>query len=85
MQIHNEHVTDKTKIADSYNEYFANIRKITGHNVLKPKANYTNYLNTPALSIIYLETVEPNQVITDVINKLKPKIVVDMTIFLPNL
>ena len=72
IQIQNEHVTDKTKIADSFNDYFTSIGKITGQNVPKTKTNYTNYLNTPVLNSIYLENVEPNQV-SDIINKLKPK------------
>ena len=65
-------MTDKTKIADSFNDYFASIGKLTGQNVPKTKTNYTNYLNTSVLNSIYLENVEPNQV-TDIINKLKPK------------
>ena len=65
-------MTDKTKIADSFNDYFASIGQITGKNVPKTKTNYTNYLNTPVLNSIYLENVEPNQV-ADIINKLKPK------------
>ena len=39
IQIQNEHVTDKTKIADSFNDYFASIGKITGQNYLQ-KAIY---------------------------------------------
>ena len=62
-------MTDKTKIADSFNDYFASIGKITGQNVPKTKTNYTNYLKTPVLNSIYLENVEPNQV-ADIINKL---------------
>ena len=72
IQIQNEHVTDKTKISDSFNDYFASIGKNTGQNVPKTQTNYSNYLNTPVLNSIYLENVEPNQV-ADIINKLKPK------------
>ncbi len=73
FKVDNTNISDESEIADSFNKYFSNIGKTTSDNVPKTRAKFTDYMKTPLVNSIFLETIEPDQVI-EITNKLKPKL-----------
>ncbi len=73
FKVDNTNISDESEIADNFNKYFSNIGKTTSDNVPKTRAKFTDYMKTPLVNSIFLETIEPDQVI-EITNKLKPKL-----------
>ena len=72
FKINKELVSDKSKIADSFNNYFSNIGKSTSESVPKSKKNYLEYLHKPIMNSIFIEPVESTTIL-EIVKKLKPK------------
>ena len=60
FKINNKSISGETEITNSFNKYFSKIGKTTSENVPKTQKHY---LKTPQINSIFLETVEPDQVI----------------------
>jgi hypothetical protein len=70
--IDNKTVSDQSKIAEGFNNYFSKIGKSTSQNVPNSHTHYTDYLGNPVMNSIFIEPVEPSNLI-DIVNKMKPK------------
>jgi len=71
--INNVNVTDKSEIAEEFNNYFSKIGESTGQSVPKSQRNYNDYLKNPTLNSMFLEPIDISHVI-EAANKLKPKL-----------
>jgi len=49
---------NKMKIAETFNNYVANIRKTTSQNVLKGNTSYTNYLEKAVRNRIVIDEID---------------------------
>ena len=72
FSLENESVSDQSKIAEAFNNYFSKIGKLTSQNVPNSPKHYTDYLTNPVLNSIFIEPIEPSKLI-DIVNKMKPK------------
>lgn len=70
--INNKNITDRKIIAESFNSFFSNIGKITSANIPSANKHFTEFMNNPTLHSMYLEQVDPNEVI-NIVHKMKPK------------
>ena len=70
--IDTEHVSDKSKIAESFNNYFSNIGISTSQSVPKSNQTFSEYLKKPVANSIFIEPVESSEVL-EIVRKLKPK------------
>ncbi len=70
--IDDHHITNKTEIAHSFNNYFANIGKKTSEDVPVSDKHYSEYLRNPVINSIYIEPINSNDIL-NIVNKLKPK------------
>ena len=73
FKIDNKYISGETEITNSFNKYFSKIGKTTSENVPKTYKKVNDYLKTPQINSIFLETIEPDQVL-EITNKLKPKL-----------
>ncbi len=73
FKIDNTNTSDETEIANGFNKHFSKIGESTAKNVPKTKTKFSDYLKTPLLNSIFLDTIEPEQII-EITNKLKPKL-----------
>ena len=65
-------MTDKSLIAESFNDYFSNIGKHTSQNVPKSTKQFHDYLVSPNVNSMFLEPINSTHVL-DIVKKLKPK------------
>jgi len=72
FNINNKQVSNKMEIAESFNNYFANIGKITSLNVPKSNIKYTKYLNKSVPNSMYMDEVD-DLFIMNIVKHLKPK------------
>jgi len=72
FNINNNSETDKSIIANNFNEYFANIGPKTNQNIPISEAKFTNYLPAPLTKSMFLDPVDVFKVI-EITNKLKTK------------
>jgi hypothetical protein len=72
FNINNTNVTDKTEIAEAFNNYFSKIGETTSQSVPKSKKNYSDFLKNPLTNSMFLEPIDTSHVI-EAANKLKPK------------
>ena len=72
FQVNNEKMSDRTKIAEAFNNYFSNIGKITNQNVPQTNKHYTEYLYAPRQKSMYVEPVETVELI-NIVSKMKSK------------
>jgi hypothetical protein len=72
FNINNTNVTDKTEIAEAFNNYFSKIGETTSQSVPKSKKNYVDFLKNPLTNSMFLEPIDTSHVI-EAANKLKPK------------
>ena len=70
--VNDKQVSDKFKIAEAFNKYFSNIGKKTSESVPISRKNYSQYLENPNPNSMFLEPVEPAQVLS-IVRKLKAK------------
>ena len=70
--VNNETISDQRTIAKAFNNLFANIGKNTTDNVPPTPIPFTDYLNTPFPSSMYVDPVSPHEVL-EIVTKLKPK------------
>lgn len=70
--IKGESVTDKSTIAESFNDYFSRIGLETGQNVPVTDAKYIDFLPDPFPRSIFIDPVAPSD-ITNTVRKLKSK------------
>ena len=70
--INNKAVSNRTKIADSFNTFFSSIGKITSQKVPPSSKHFSSYLNNPTVQSMFLTPVDSNEIIT-IVNKMKPK------------
>ena len=70
--IENNHITDKSLIAESFNDYFSNIGKHTSKNVPKSTKQFDDYLLNQNVNSMFLEPINSTKVL-DIVKKLKPK------------
>ena len=70
--INNNNISDRSEIAEEFNNYFSNIGRQTSQNVPISNKHYTSYLTRPSLNSMYLEPIQETDVI-NIVNKLKPK------------
>jgi hypothetical protein len=73
FKIDNKYISGETDITNSFNKYFSKIGKTTSENVPKTYKKVNDYLKIPQINSIFLETIEPDQVL-EITNKLKPKL-----------
>jgi len=74
FNINNVNITDKTEIAEAFNNYFSKIGEATSQSVPKSKRFYYNdFLKNPLTNSLFLEAIGTRRVI-EVANKLKPKL-----------
>ena len=71
-KINKELVSDKSPIADSFNNYISKIGKSTSESVPISKKNYLEYLHKPIMNSIFIEPVESTTIL-EIVKKLKPK------------
>ncbi len=70
--VKNKSITDRDLISNEFNKYFTNIGKSTGDSVPQANKHFTEYLTNPVPYSMYVEPVEPSEVI-NIVNKLKNK------------
>lgn len=70
--IDNKPVSDRTKISTLFNNYFANIGKLTSQSVPKSKKHFSDFLSNPITNSMFLEPIEESDIL-NVVKKLKPK------------
>ena len=70
--IENKKVTDKKKIVDTFNKFFANIGYNISKNVPQPTTSFHNYLNQPHYNSMFLDPITPNDII-ETVSKFKNK------------
>ena len=71
--VENEKVTDKTKIAQAFNDYFSSIGKTTSQNVpTAENKKFSDYLTNPIMESMFLEPIEESHIL-EVVKKLRPK------------
>ena len=71
--IDNKLVSNKHEIVNSFNNYFSKIGLSTSENVPRSQNRISDFLKRPCPHSMYLEQIEPDQII-EVVNKLKPKL-----------
>jgi hypothetical protein len=72
FNIEKKAVSDKTEIADAFNNFFANIGYKVSHNVPSVKKDFTSYLPNHHAQSMFLDPVIPADIIT-LTKKFKPK------------
>ena len=72
FKIDNEIVTNRTNIAESFNNYFSTIGSKTGKNVSHTNAQYTDYLMDPHMNSMFIDPVTPADIL-NATRKLKSK------------
>ena len=70
--INEEQISDRSKIAEAFNNYFSSIGKKTSEAVPKSTNDFAHYLDNPNPNSMFLEPVEPSYVL-NIVHKLKPK------------
>ena len=70
--IENKKVTDKKKIVDTFNKFFANIGYNSSEHVPQPTTSFRNYLNQPHYNSTFLDPITPNDII-ETVSKCKNK------------
>ena len=73
FNIDNKLVSNKREIVNSFNNYFSEIGLSTSENVPRSPNSISDFLKRPCPHSMYLEQIEPDQII-EVVNKLKPKL-----------
>jgi len=63
----------KNRIAETFNNYFANIGKTTIQNFPRGNTRSTNYLDNPVINSMFMEEIDYLYVI-DIVKTLKPKL-----------
>jgi hypothetical protein len=72
FKINNNSVTDRSIIANNFNEYFANIGPKTYQSIPISEAKFTDYLPAPLSKSMFLDPVDMFKVV-ETTNKLKTK------------
>lgn len=72
FRINNNNISDKKVIADSFNNFFSTIGKITSKAIPKSKKHYSNYLTNPHKNSMFLEPISASDVL-EVVRKMKSK------------
>ena len=73
FNIKNVNITDKTEIAEAFNNYFSKIGQSISQSVPKSNRNYDDVLKNPLTSSTFLELIDTSRVI-EAANKLIPKL-----------
>ncbi len=73
FSINNTSISDRSQIAEGFNNFFSNIGLHTSHNVPISNKCFTSYMPKPVASSFFLGPVVPSDIV-NVINKLKPKL-----------
>ena len=72
FNVENKSVSDKTEIADAFNNFFANIGYNVSHNVPSVNRDFSSYLPNHNVQSMFLNPVIPADIIT-LTSKFKPK------------
>ena len=70
--INDEQISDRSVIAQSFNDYFSSIGLKTSENVPPSSKQFADFLDQPNPNSMFLEPVESSH-ISEIVNKLKPK------------
>ena len=73
FRINDENVSDRHKLADSFNDFFSNIGHNISQNIPNSKNEFADYLPQNALNSIFLEPVD-HAYILKIVKTLKPKL-----------
>ncbi len=70
--INNKKTSDQSLIAEAFNLYFSTIGEQTSQSVPQTHKHYKDYLNHPSINSMYLDQVEPHDIV-NIVRNLKPK------------